>query len=222
MKNAETPVMKVALFGAISSFGSALMAELLRRQHEVIAILDDLNALAPRPGLRTKAGDIFSADRVCESIAGCSAVICLLDAKIIPVGPERDRAPKNLTPEEQLIAAQTVLTCLTRMQIKRLILVADIQLLQGQPLADYQDPNLDQFQASALIVDSLRKSDADWTLVSAPQGVAGLSIEHFSQTGGTVEPGLEIPLEVLGRVAAGIADELKLNQHVRQYVNFVV
>lgn len=93
MKNAETPVMKVVLFGALSSFGNALMAELLRRQHEVIAILDDLNALAPRPGLRTKAGNFFSADRVCESIAGCTAVICLLDAKVFPVGPEHDRTP---------------------------------------------------------------------------------------------------------------------------------
>lgn len=222
MKNAETPVMKVALFGAISSFGSALMAELLRCQHEVIAIVDDLNVLAPRPGLRTKAGNLFSTDRVCESIAGCSAVIALLDAKIFPVGPAHEREPKNLTPEEQLIATQTVLNCMRRMQIKRLILVADIQLLPDQPLADYQDPNLDQFQASTLIVDSLRNSEADWTLVTAPQGVAGLSIEHFSQTAGTVEPGLEVPLEVLGRVAAGITDELKLNLHVRQYVNFVV
>ena len=51
MKNAETPVVKVVLYGAMSSLGSALMAEMLRRQHEVIAILDDLTALAPRPGL---------------------------------------------------------------------------------------------------------------------------------------------------------------------------
>jgi len=222
MKNAETPVMKIALFGALSSFGSALMAELLRRQHEVIAILDDLNALAPRPGLRTKIGNMFSAERVCESIAGCSAVICLLDAKVVPVGPEHNREPTGLTPHEQLRAAQTMLICLARMQINRLILVADIQLLDNPPLADYQDPNIDQFQASALIVDSLKNVQTQWTLVRAPQGVAGLSIEHFSQTGGTVEPGLEVPLEVLGRVAAGIADELRLNEHVRRCVNFVV
>jgi putative NADH-flavin reductase len=37
MKNAETPVVKVVLYGAMSSLGSALMAEMLRRQHEVIA-----------------------------------------------------------------------------------------------------------------------------------------------------------------------------------------
>jgi len=61
-----------------------LMAEMLRRQHEVIAILDDLNVLAPRPGLRTKSGDLFDADRVKQSVAGSSAVICLLDAPGLP------------------------------------------------------------------------------------------------------------------------------------------
>ena len=30
MKNAETPVVKVVLYGAMSSLGSALMAEMLR------------------------------------------------------------------------------------------------------------------------------------------------------------------------------------------------
>ncbi|HYQ54856.1 MAG TPA: NADH-flavin reductase, partial [Pseudomonas sp.] len=35
MKNAETPVFKLVLFGAESSLGSALMVELLSRQHEV-------------------------------------------------------------------------------------------------------------------------------------------------------------------------------------------
>lgn len=222
MKNAETPVMKVALFGAISSFGSALMAELLRRQHEVIAVLDDLNALAPRPGLRAKQGDLFSQERICESIAGSSVVICLLDAKVLPIGAEVSVSPQDLTPVQQLVATQNLLVCLPRAGVKRLVLVCDIELRHETPFPDYQDPNLDQFQASALIVDSLRQSEIEWTLVKAPRGVAGLGIEHFSQTGGTVESGLEVPLEVLGRVAAGIADELKLNLHVRQYVNFVV
>jgi putative NADH-flavin reductase len=222
MKNAETPVTKVALFGAISSFGSAVMAELLRRQHEVIAVVDDLNALAPRPGLRAKQGDLFDQERICQSIAGSSVVIGLLDAKVLPTGADLTAPPHDLTPVQQLIVTQNLLACMPRTGVKRLILVCDIELRQDTSLPDYQDPTLDQFQASALIVDSLRRSELEWTLVKAPQGVAGLSIEHFSQTGGTVEPGLEVPLEVLSRVAAGIADELKLNLHLRQYVNFVV
>jgi nucleoside-diphosphate-sugar epimerase len=206
MKNAETPVTKIVLFGAISSLGSALMAEMLRRQHEVIAILDDLNALAPRPGLRSKVGSLFDAERVSESIAGSSAVICLLDAKVLPVGAEHDRPASDLDLQEQTLATQTLLACMQRMDIKRLILVGDF--------ADMDD-SLPMFQ-------SLRASEVNWTLVNAPQGVAGLSIEHFSQVSSTLEPGLAEPLERLARVAAGIADELRLNLHGRELVNFVV
>ena len=206
MKNAETPVIKIVLFGAISSLGSALMAEMLRRQHEVIAILDDLNALAPRPGLRSKVGSLFDAERVSESIAGSSAVICLLDAKVLPVGAEHHRPASDLDFQEQTRATQTLLACMQRMDIQRLILVGDF--------ADMDD-SLPMFQA-------LRASEVNWTLVNAPQGVAGLSIEHFSQVSSTLEPGLAEPLERLARVAAGIADELRLNLHVRELVNFVV
>jgi len=192
MKNAETPVVKIVLFGAISSLGSALMAEMLRRQHEVIAILDDLNALAPRPGLRTKVGSLSDADAVCESIAGSSVVICLLDAN-----PEHT---------EPLDVAQLLLNSMQRMGIKRLILIDDFTTLDD---------------ASSLST-ALQQSLIDWTLINAPQGVAGLTIEHFSQISTSLEPGLAQPLERLARVAAGIADELTLNLHKREVVNFVV
>lgn len=206
MKNAETPVVKIVLFGAISSLGSALMAELLRRQHEVIAVLDDLNALAPRPGLRAKVGNLFSADRVCESIAGSSAVICLLDAKVFPGDEDESRAAVSLEPHEQLAVTRILLSCMQRMGVKRLILVDDFAALDG----------------SSPLFDSLQQSAVDWTLVNAPVGVAGLGIEHFSQVSTHLEPGLAEPLEKLARTAAGIADELKLRLHVREVVNFVV
>lgn len=192
MKNAETPVTKIVLFGAVSSLGSALMAEMLRRQHEVIAILDDLNALAPRPGLRTKVGNLLDADAVCESIAGGSVVICLLDAQ-----PE---------PSQPLEVAQLLLNAMQRMGIKRLILIDDFTSMDG----------------NAPLADALQQSPINWTLINTPQGVAGLTIEHFSQISTSLEPGLAPPLERLARVAAGIADELTLNLHLREVVNFVV
>ncbi|HEX8596259.1 MAG TPA: NAD(P)H-binding protein [Pseudomonas sp.] len=206
MKNAETPVMKIVLLGAISSLGSALMAEMLRRQHEVIAILDDLNALAPRPGLRTKVGSLFDADRLCESIAGSSVVICVLDARVFPGDSDRARHAVDLEPTEHLDATQLLLSCMERMGIKRLILIDDFtNLNEAEPLSA-----------------ALLQSPLDWTLINAPQGVAGLTIEHFSQISTSLEPGLAPPLERLARVAAGIADELTLNLHKREVVNFVV
>jgi uncharacterized protein len=193
MKNAETPVLKLVLYGAISSLGSALMAELLHRQHEVIAILDDLNALAPRPGLRTKIGSTADAEQVSQSVAGSTAVICLLD--------------QSPTLIDSVSATQHLIDGLQWMGIKRLILVGDFEgssetYLQG-------------------IVDLLTYTQLDWTLVNSPKGVLGLSIEHFSQISETLEPSLAEPLLRLRRVAAGIADELNLNLHVREHVNFV-
>ena len=58
-------------------------------------------------------------------------------------------------------------------------------------------------------------------MVNAPRGVHGLTIEHFTQVSSSLEPGLAEPLERLNRVAVGIADELHLNLHVGEHVNFV-
>jgi hypothetical protein len=193
MKNAEAPVLKLVLYGAISSLGSALMAELLHRQHEVIAILDDLNALSPRPGLRTKIGSLADADQVSQSVAGSSAVICLLD--------------QSPTLIDSISATQHLIDGMHRMGIKRLMLVADLD-----------EPSEIYLQG---IVDLLTYSELNWTLVNSPKGVLGLTIEHFSQISETLEPDLADPLLHLGRVAAGIADELSQNLHVREHVNFV-
>jgi len=216
MKNAETPVVKVVLYGAMSSLGSALMAELLRRQHEVIAILDDLTALAPRPGLRTKGGDLFDAERVNQSVAGSSAVICLLDAPGLPFSSDHVEKSVVLGPVEQVLAVDALIDGLQAASVSRLFVVGDFALLD--------EPGPDdrlQRHAAGEIREALQGSSLRWTLVDAPRGVAGLTIEHFSQVGATLEPGLAEPLERLHRVAVGIADELRLNLHTSEHVSFV-
>jgi putative NADH-flavin reductase len=216
MKNAETPVVKVVLYGAMSSLGSALMAEMLRRQHEVIAILDDLTALAPRPGLRTKAGDLFDAQRVKQSVAGSSAVICLLDAPGLPFNSEH--VEKNIVPGpvEQVLAVDALLDGMQAAGIARLFLVGDFEVLDDPEFEDGL-----QRHAAEEIREALQSSPLHWTMVNAPRGVPGLTIEHFSQIGGNLEPGLAEPLARLARTAVGIADELHLNLHIGEHVNFV-
>ncbi|WP_426154988.1 NAD(P)-dependent oxidoreductase [Pseudomonas sp. TSRC2-2] len=216
MKNAETPVVKVVLYGAMASLGGALMAELLRRQHEVIAILDDLTALAPRPGLRTKTGDLFDAERVNQSVAGTSAVICLLDAPGLPFSSDHVERSVTLGPVEQVLAVDALVEGLHLASVPRLFLVGNFGVLD-EPDSDERL----QRHAAEEILEAVQSSALRWTLVNAPHGVAGLTIEHFSQVGGNLEPGLAEPLERLNRVAVGIADELRLNLHVGQHVNFV-
>ena len=216
MKNAETPVVKVVLYGAMSSLGSALMAEMLRRQHEVIAILDDLTALAPRPGLRTKTGDLFDAQRVKQSVAGSSAVICLLDAPGLPFNSEHVEKTIVPGPVEQVLAVDALIDGMQAASIARLFLVGDFDVLDDPETEDSL-----QRHAAEEIREALQSSSLHWTMVNAPRGVPGLTIEHFSQIGGNLEPGLAEPLARLARTAVGIADELHLNLHIGEHVNFV-
>ncbi len=216
MKNAETPVVKVVLYGAMSSLGSALMAEMLRRQHEVIAILDDLNALAPRPGLRTKAGDLFDAKRVKQSVAGCSAVICLLDAPGLPMNSEHIEKKFVPGPVEEVLAVDALIDGMQAAGIARLFVVGDFEVLDDPEI---EDPL--QRHAAEEIRESLQSSSLHWTLVNAPRRVPGLTIEHFSHVSSSLEPGLAAALEQLNRVAIGIADELHLNLHVGEHVSFI-
>lgn len=216
MKNAETPAVKVVLYGAMSSLGSALMAELLRRQHEVIAILDDLTALAPRPGLRTKSGDLLDAERVNQSVAGSSAVICLLNAPGLPLSSDHIEKSVVLGPVEQVLAVDALIDGLQAANVSRLFVIGEFEALDDPENADPL-----QRHAAEEVREALQSSPLHWTLVNAPRSVAGLTIKHFSQVGRTLEPGLVEPLERLNRVAVGIADELRLNLHLRQHVDFV-
>ncbi|MGF6202672.1 NAD(P)-dependent oxidoreductase [Pseudomonas laurylsulfatiphila] len=216
MKNAETPVVKVVLYGAMSSLGSALMAEMLRRQHEVIAILDDLNALAPRPGLRTKTGDLFDAQRVKQSVAGSSVVICLLDAPGLPFNSEHVEKTIVPGPVEQVLAVDALIEGLHGAGVARLFLVGDFAVLDEPELEDSL-----QRHAAEEIREALQSSPLQWTLVNEPRGVPGLTIEHFAKPGGNLEPGLAEPLGRLARTAVGIADELHLKLHIGEHVSFI-
>lgn len=205
MKNAETPVLKLVILGGLSSLGSALMTELLKRQHEVIAVVDDLNTQTPRPGLHFKIGGLNSADQAEQSVAGGSAVICLLS---------------TLAPDDfatQLRMSQALISALSRTTIRRLLLVGDFSVLDNS-----EGHSEAQRTCANQIVDLLQRSALHWTLVNTPLEVAGLGIEHFHHTQGTLEPGLAEPLQGLARVAAAMIDIVELKLHYGEHVNFVL
>ncbi|KAB0497928.1 NAD(P)-dependent oxidoreductase [Pseudomonas vancouverensis] len=216
MKNAETPAVKVVLYGAMSSLGSALMAEMLRRQHEVIAILNDLTTLAPRPGLRAKKGDLFDAERVKQSVAGGSAVLCLLDAPGLPLNSEYVEKTIVPGPVEQVLAVDALIEGMQAAGVPRLFLVGDFDVLDDPEMEDHL-----QLHAAEEIREALQSSRLQWTMVNAPWAVAGLTLEHFTQVSSSLEAGMAETLDRLNRVAVGIADEMQLNLHLGEHVNFV-
>ncbi|UVL04016.1 NAD(P)H-binding protein [Pseudomonas sp. B21-047] len=165
MKNAETPVFKLVLFGAESSLGSALIAELLARQHEVTAVVDDLNRHAPRPGLHFKIGGLGdadqaeqgAADQAEQGAAGGSAVVALVSAL----------APADLP--AQWWMSEALIAGLARTTIRRLLLVGDFDVLDRP--GHYTD---EQREGVDHVVDALQRSALHWTLINAPQQLADL------------------------------------------------
>lgn len=204
MKNAETRVFKLVLFGAESSLGNALMVELLSRQHEVTAVVDDLNRHAPRPGLHFKIGGLGSADQAEQAAAGGSAVIALLS----------QLAPGDLAAQARM--SEALLAGLARTTIRRLLLVGDFNVLEapGQ-FTDAQRGYVDQ------IVDGLQRSALHWTIINAPEDCPGLGMEHFRTVQGTLEPAIAGPLRRLAGIAAGMVDMLELDLHRGEHLNFV-
>ncbi len=67
--------MKIALIGATGFVGSAVLAELLRRQHEVTAVMRDTTKLVARPGVSAVVADAFDPQAVAVAVRGHDAVI---------------------------------------------------------------------------------------------------------------------------------------------------
>lgn len=67
--------MKVALIGATGNVGLRLLAELLRRGHEVTGIARHTEKLQPQPGLTAERGDVNDEEGLAHLLAGHDAVV---------------------------------------------------------------------------------------------------------------------------------------------------
>ncbi|MCD1640699.1 NAD(P)H-binding protein [Pseudomonas stutzeri] len=201
MLNAETPRLKFALYGAHDDLGSALLVELLSRQHEAVALLDDLNSLSARPGLRTKPGDLFDPLSVSESVAGMDAVICLYHT---PRLPSTDAITGESPRRDFYQAVEALLLGLQRVGVERLLLIADFPAIERQP----------EVEAA---LQRLAAHPLGWTLVDAPPAGNQLTVEALAEAAGKGEAN---PYRDLQRIAAGIVDELERPQHLHQRIHF--
>lgn len=201
MLNAETPRLKFALYGAHSSLGNALLCELLSRQHEAVTLVDDLNSMTVRPGLRAKTGDLFDAISVSQSVAGMDAVICLYDSPSLATASGE---AANQQPHDFYQAVDALLSGLPKVGVERLLLVADLT-------AKRDDPNAEA-ALQRIAAHPLR-----WTLVDAEASGDDLSIEDFTVLDDLAPDDRRIQLR---RIAAGIVDELETPQHLHQQIHF--
>ena len=203
MLNAETPRLKFAIYGAHSSLGNALLCELLSRQHEAVTLVNDLNSMTVRPGLRAKTGDLFDAISVSQSVAGMDAVICLYDSPSLASasGEAAEHHPQDL-----YRAVDALLSGLPKVGVERLLLVTDLSACGEEPEV-------------AAALQRIAAHPLRWTLVDAEADGDDLSIEDFAVLEGLASDDRRMRLR---RIAAGIVDELEHPQHVHEQVHFRV
>ena len=72
--------MKVALIGATGFVGAGVLDELLRRGHEVVALVRKPETLAAREHVQFVKADVLKADEVQRAVAGCDAVVSAYNA----------------------------------------------------------------------------------------------------------------------------------------------
>jgi len=153
MHNLENRVPKFALYGMDSSLGAALVYQILTHQYEVVALVDDLNALVARPGLRAKLGDPRDETSVSQAVAGCDAVIYVHAGR----RNGHDDFPKAL---------DGLLGGLGEGRVKRLVIVADVAELMHEP--DY-----------AATMQRLADDTLQWTLVDVSGDGFDLGLDDF-------------------------------------------
>lgn len=205
MHNLETPTYKLALFGTRSSLGSALLVEAMSRQWEVTALVDDLNALDSRLGLRTKVGALDDALAASQAVAGMDAVLCYLPG--VPLAPGRAMRSDGAF-DQAFIAIGALLDGLAVARVKRLMVIADF----GWMDTDCGHPAQPGQQLQRRLVDS----PLAWTLADAPAGAETpsdyLTLADFREGHGKPR------VEALLAHARALLDECRLAAHVRQRV----
>jgi putative NADH-flavin reductase len=145
--------MKIALIGATGNVGSRIVAEALRRGHEVTAIARDVSKLTPRPKLKLTTGDVSDERALAKALAGHDTVISSV---------------RFLTP-----ALDNVVAAAKEAGAKRLIVVGgagSLEVAPGLALVDTPDfPAAYKAEASAgreFLARLRRESGLDWTFLS--------------------------------------------------------
>ncbi|QKV52353.1 NAD(P)-dependent oxidoreductase [Comamonas antarctica] len=211
--------MKVALIGGTGFVGSALLDELLRRRHEVVALARDPAKYTPRPGLSVVRADVQDAQQVRQAVAGCDAVLSGFNA-----GWGNPDIYKDFMQGSRAIQAG-----IKAAGVKRYIVVGGAGSLYAAPGVQIVDTPgfpaaiLDGARAARDLLKELQELEQqlDWTLLSPPIGfVPGGRGERT----GKYRVGKDEPLmdgDQPGTISAAdlavaVVDELERPAHVRQ------
>jgi putative NADH-flavin reductase len=157
--------MKIVLFGATGNVGRRVIAEALRRGHEVVGVVrDPARSAAPDPRVRLVRGDALDAASVVEVTRGADAVVNAISPRPGTTGV----APSLADAARALIAGLGV------SGVQRLVVVGGAGSLEVAPGVALMDaPGFPEAYLSeaiegrdALAVYRTEARDLDWTFLS--------------------------------------------------------
>jgi len=210
--------MKIALIGATGFVGAAVLAELLRRGHQVSALVRDAARLAPASGLHPVVADAYDADAIAAAVRGHDAVISAFNP-----GWNDPALYENFmrgsAAIERGVEAAGVRRLLVIGGAGSLLVAPGVQLVDTPEFAAHVPPNIvPGARAARDALDLLRKNTAlDWTFVSPPAmlgqgeraGAYRLGADDLLMAG---EQPAGIAVEDLG---LAVVDEVETPRHLR-------
>jgi putative NADH-flavin reductase len=210
--------MKIALIGATGFVGTAVLAELLQRDHHVTALVRHPARLVPQARLTAQALDAADADAVAAAVRGHDAVISAFN----PGWDVPDLYAQFLRGSAAIDAG------VEKSGVKRLLVVGGagslfvapgVQMVDTPEFARHVPPNIvPGAQAARDALTALRGNTVlDWTFLSPPAllapgertGVYRVGGEELLMAG-PAPAGISV-----ADLAVAIVDEIETPKHVR-------
>lgn len=203
--------MNVVLFGATGMIGSQILAELVRRGHNVTAVVRHPEKITAEEGVKVVKGDVLDHASVAATTKGTDAAISAY-------------APPRSNPELIVDATRSLLTGLATAGVERLIVVGGAGSLEVAPGVQLLDaPGFPEewrpiAEAHRNVLPVLKEADLEWTYLS-PTAL----IHPGQRTGKFRVGGTRLVANDQGEsrisaedYAVALVDEVEKPQHLRQ------
>jgi putative NADH-flavin reductase len=208
--------MKLAVFGATGNVGQRIVAEALRRGHEVVGVVRDPDAVkSPDKRVTLVKGDATKADDVARVARGTDAVVSAISPRPNARGLPAPSLAQN---------SRALINGLRDAKVKRVLYVggaSSLEVAPGKALADQPDfPEMYREEAregrEALQIFRDEAKGLDWTYLSPAAEIA-----PGKRTGKYRTTGDQLLTDDSGRsfitfedYAVAVLDELERPQHV--------
>ena len=211
--------MNIALIGATGFVGTAVLAELLQRGHQVTALVRDPAKLEARTGLTAVAADAYDANAVATTVRGHDAVVSAFN----PGWNEAELYEKFLrgaTAITQGVEASGVKRLLVVGGAGSLFVAPGVQLVDTPEFASHVPANIvPGARAARDHLTALRgNTQLDWTFLSPPALLAPGERSGAYRTGGEqLLMAGDAPAGItVADLAVAIADEIEQPRHLRK------